>query len=49
MKKVSLKPYNTFGIDVWAEELILIRQDADLKDFLLSEKAKRPFLVLGEV
>jgi UDP-N-acetylmuramate dehydrogenase len=47
-KKVSLKTYNTFGIDVWADELIFIRQDADLKDFFLSEKAEKPFLVLGE-
>ena len=48
MNKVSLKPYNTFGIDVSAEELIFIRKDSDLTAFLLSEKAQKPFLVLGE-
>jgi len=48
MQKISLKPYNTFGIDVGAEALIFIYQDHDLKDFLLSEKAQKPFLVLGE-
>ena len=48
MEKVSLKSYNTFGIDVWADELLVVRQDADLKEFLLSGKAKQPFLVLGE-
>jgi UDP-N-acetylmuramate dehydrogenase len=44
MQKIS----NTFGIDVWADEVIQILQDADLQDFLLSEKAQKPFLVLGE-
>jgi len=48
MKKVSLKPHNTFGIDVWAEELVFVRIDADLKDFLRLEKVRKPFLVLGE-
>ena len=48
MKKVSLKPHNTFGIDVWAEEFVFVRQDADLTDFLQSEKVRKPFLVLGE-
>ena len=46
--KISLKPYNTFGIDVWAEEILFIRQDVDLKDFLLSKKTQKPFLILGE-
>ena len=48
MQKISLKPHNTFGIDVWADELLFIRQDADLKDFVLSEKVQKPFLILGE-
>ena len=48
MNKVSLKPHNTFGIDVWAEEFVFIRQDADLMDFLLSEKVRKPFLILGD-
>jgi UDP-N-acetylmuramate dehydrogenase len=48
MKRVSLKAYNTFGIDVWADEILFVRQDAELKDFLQSGKVQKPFLVLGE-
>ena len=48
MKKVSLKPYNTFGIEVFAKDVVYIREDEDIIQFLASERAKEPFYVLGD-
>jgi len=48
MGKVSLKSLNSFGLDVFADELISITTDQELKSFLQSEKAKKPFLVIGK-
>jgi UDP-N-acetylmuramate dehydrogenase len=44
-KQVSLQPYNSFGLNVWAPELIRIRERGDVLAAL--EKGRPPFLVLG--
>ena len=44
---VSLKPFNTFGIDVLAERFITINKDEEILEFLSSIYAKEPFYVLG--
>jgi UDP-N-acetylmuramate dehydrogenase len=46
-KNVSLKPYNTFGIDVSAERFIVIKKDAEIVEFLSSDYAESPFYILG--
>jgi UDP-N-acetylmuramate dehydrogenase len=45
---ISLKAFNTFGIDVSAERFMTINQDEEIIEFLTSEYAKEPFFVLGE-
>ena len=45
---VSLKPYNTFGIDVYAKDIVYIRQNEDIMQFLHSWDGKIPFYVIGE-
>jgi UDP-N-acetylmuramate dehydrogenase len=44
--EVSLKPYNTFGIDVKARQFVEITQLSDLQT-LLNEQANTPLLILG--
>lgn len=44
--EVSLKPYNTFGIDVKARQFVEITQLADLQT-LLKEYSQTPLLILG--
>lgn len=44
--EVSLKPYNTFGIDVKARQFVEITQLSDLQT-LLNEHAHVPLLILG--
>ncbi|MCL2131811.1 MAG: UDP-N-acetylmuramate dehydrogenase [Lentimicrobiaceae bacterium] len=46
--KISLKPHNTFGIEVFAADIIYAYQDEDIIRFLSSSRAKEPFYVLGE-
>jgi UDP-N-acetylmuramate dehydrogenase len=47
-QNISLKPYNTFGIDVKSEFFLDIKSIGDLGDFLKSDTRKfKPFLVLG--
>lgn len=45
---VSLKPYNTFGIEAWAKDFVAIRSHEDLMQ-LLHEGwlQKEPFIILG--
>ncbi len=45
---ISLKPFNTFGIDVFADRFITINQDEDIIKFLASDYIKEPFYILGE-
>ena len=47
LKDVSLKPYNTFGVDVPADRLIVLENEADVGGFISSEWAGQPFLLLG--
>jgi UDP-N-acetylmuramate dehydrogenase len=42
------KIVNTFGIEVFAGDIVYICQDEDIIQFLSSSKAKKPFYVLGE-
>lgn len=44
--EVSLKPYNTFGIDVKARQFVEITQLSDLQT-LLKEHSQTPLLILG--
>jgi UDP-N-acetylmuramate dehydrogenase len=43
-QNISLKPYNTFGIDVIAKRFVTINQLTDLKQLVLTEKH---FFILG--
>ena len=43
--KISLKAHNTFGIDVYAKDIVYIRQNEDIMRFLSKNE---PFYVLGE-
>lgn len=48
-KNVSLKKYNTFGIDVTAKYFVEIKSESDIKDLLdAKELAKQDILVLGD-
>ena len=44
-ENISLKPYNTFGIDVSAPKMLVIQQEADILDFIASQE--KDFLILG--
>lgn len=44
-QNISLKPYNTFGIDVKANQFVEINKQSDLKPIL--ESNKLPVLILG--
>ena len=45
---VSLKPYNTFGIDVRASQLVDVESDQDARDALaLAQQQRLPVLVIG--
>ncbi|MDR0605534.1 MAG: UDP-N-acetylmuramate dehydrogenase [Bacteroidales bacterium] len=46
--KKSLKSFNTFGIDVFAKDIISISHDDDIMKFLSSSKKQYPFYVLGD-
>jgi UDP-N-acetylmuramate dehydrogenase len=47
-KNVSLKSYNTFGLDIYAKRFIAINSDKDVFSFLeLIRKTEKPFLFLG--
>jgi UDP-N-acetylmuramate dehydrogenase len=43
--KISLKSHNTFGIDVYAKDIVYIHQDEDVMRFLARNE---PFYVLGD-
>ena len=45
---ISLKSFNTFGMDVCVERFILIKLDEDILKFLSSAYVKEPFYVLGD-
>ncbi len=47
LEKVSLKPYNTFGIDVSADRMLFLRSAEDVDAFLENRDTHRPFLILG--
>ena len=48
LKEVSLKSYNTFGIDVKAKYFVEIKSEAEIKEILTSEEySKIPKLILG--
>lgn len=45
---ISLKPYNTFGIDVKAKSMVVIRNHEDLMELLSSGRLQKDkFLILG--
>jgi UDP-N-acetylmuramate dehydrogenase len=46
--KKSLKPFNTFGIDVSATDIVHVYHDDDIVNFLSSSGKKYPFYVLGD-
>ncbi|MDR2407517.1 MAG: UDP-N-acetylmuramate dehydrogenase [Bacteroidales bacterium] len=46
--KKALKSFNTFGIDVFATDIIHIYHDDDIMKFLSSSKKQYPFYVLGD-
>lgn len=46
-ENVSLKKYNTFGIDVSARFFITVNSYEDLSSFFSSYKKDKPFLILG--
>ena len=46
MKKISLKQYNSFGIDVKAANLISIESEIDIINFL-EKKRNDKILILG--
>lgn len=43
----SLKNYNTFGIDVLADQLAVIKNEKMLIDLVKSHAAEQPYLILG--
>lgn len=47
LENVSLKPYNTFGIDVKADRMLFLRSAEDVDVFIENRDAYRPFLILG--
>jgi UDP-N-acetylmuramate dehydrogenase len=47
-EKLSLKLFNTFGIEVWADKALFIRKEEHLLQFLSSCGKEKPFLVLGD-
>lgn len=46
-ENISLKNYNTFGIDVAAAKMIVIQQEADIVDFISTKEQDTDFLILG--
>lgn len=47
LENVSLKSYNTFGIDVSAGRMLFLRGKEDVETFVMNRDAYRPFLILG--
>lgn len=47
LENVSLKPYNTFGIDVKADRMLFLRSAEDVDAFIGKREEYRPFLILG--
>jgi UDP-N-acetylmuramate dehydrogenase len=45
-KNISLQPYNSFQIDVLADEFVSVKSVGELQEFL-DHSAKKPLLVLG--
>ena len=46
-EKVSLGAYHTFGVDVSADRMVLLRTEGETDEFLASAWARQPLLVLG--
>ncbi|MBP5613707.1 MAG: UDP-N-acetylmuramate dehydrogenase, partial [Bacteroidales bacterium] len=46
-QKVSLGAYHTFGVDVSADRMVLLRTEGETDEFLASAWARQPLLVLG--
>ena len=46
MKKTSLKPYNSFGVDAYASDFVIIESEKGILEFLKKNKSK-DLLVLG--
>lgn len=45
---ISLQPYNTFGIDAYADDLITITTTAELQSLIASKQLmQKPYLILG--
>ena len=45
---ISLKPYNTFGVEAFAERMLELATVEDIVDYCkLSESSRRKFFVLG--
>jgi len=48
LENVSLRSYNTFGIDVYARKMLMLEQKDDLAEFLTEiRKTKEPMLIIG--
>lgn len=47
LKNISLKPYNTFGIDVKAKEFVSVVNDEKLKQVLQLKKGASKFIISG--
>jgi UDP-N-acetylmuramate dehydrogenase len=48
LKKISLKPYNTFGVEAKAREFGIIHSIQDIVETAASKDPEKPFLILGE-
>jgi UDP-N-acetylmuramate dehydrogenase len=47
-KNVSLKPYNTFAVDVQAEFFVEVKNEQDIQDLISTDFfANQPHLILG--
>ena len=46
MKKISLRPYNSFGVDAYAKDFVRVESEKDIVEFLEKNKSKS-LLILG--
>ena len=46
MKKISLRPYNSFGVDAYAKDFVSVESEKEIVEFLEKNKNKS-LLILG--
>ena len=46
MKKISLRPYNSFGVDAYAKDFVSVESEKEIVEFLKKNKSKS-LLILG--